>query len=106
MANSERHFDDLSCRDRVSATHYSLFVVYVSRLRFRFLIARQHRVVGALPRREKVEIAELLVETDGLVEHPLLLVVIADFDEAGERKILAERMTVETIVGQEAPHVR
>ena len=72
----------------------------------RLLIARQHRIVRAFPWREKIEFAEFLIEADGLVQHPLLLVVVAHLDEAGEREILAQRMAVEAVIGQQPPHVR
>ena len=58
-----------------------------------------------LPRREEIEFSEFLVETDRFVQHPLLGVVVAHLDEAGERKILAQRMALETVVGQQPPHV-
>src|SRR5712664_3680009 len=63
----------------------------------RLLIARQ-RIVRAFPGREKIEFAEFLIETDGFVEHPLLLVVVAHLDETGEREILAQRMAVKAVV--------
>ena len=69
-------------------------------LRPRLLVTRQHRIVRAFPRREEIEFAEFLVEPDGLVDHPLLLVVVAHLDKAGERKILAQRVSVEAVVGQ------
>ena len=71
----------------------------------RLLIARQH-VVGAFPRRQEIEIAEFLHQLHRLVDDALLLVVVAHLDKAGEREILAQRMTVETVVGQDAAHVR
>src|ERR1700704_69485 len=71
----------------------------------RLLIARQ-RIIRAFPWREKIEFAEFLIETDGFVDHPFLLVVVAHFDEAGEREILAQRMAVKAVVGQQPPHVR
>src|SRR6516165_2131619 len=68
------------------------------------LVARQ-RIIGTLPWREEVEFAELLVEAHGLVKHALLLVVVSHLDKAGQREILAQRMPLETVVGQDAPHV-
>src|SRR5215468_8382135 len=62
-----------------------------SRFRPRLLVAGQHRIVSPLPRREKIELAELLVEPDRLVKHPLLLVVVTHLDKTGEREILAQR---------------
>src|ERR1700730_2190981 len=69
------------------------------------LLVTGQRIVRAFPGREKIEFPEFLVEADRLVEHPLLLVVVADLDETGERKVLAQRMAVEAVVGQEPPHV-
>jgi hypothetical protein len=34
--------------------------------------------------------------------HTLLFVVVAHFDVAGQREVLAQRMTVKTIIGQDA----
>jgi len=59
----------------------------------------------SFPRRKEIELAEFLVEPNRLVHHPLLLVVVADFDEAGEREILAQRMALETVVGEDSAHV-
>src|SRR6186997_2948326 len=56
---------------------YSLFA------RLRFLIPGQH-ILRALPWREKIEVAEFLGEANGVVDHPLELVVPAHLDEAGE----------------------
>src|ERR1700736_2887184 len=69
------------------------------------LVTRQYRIVGPLPRREEIEFAEFLVEPDRLVDHPLLLVVVAHLDKAGEREILAQRMAVEAVIGQQPAHV-
>src|SRR6266403_3708869 len=71
----------------------------------RLLIARQ-RIVRAFPWREEIKIAEFLIETDGFVKHPLLLIVVAHLDEAGKREILAQRVTLKAVVGQQPPHVR
>src|SRR6266849_1905525 len=69
------------------------------------LIARQ-QIVRAFPWREEIEVAEFLIETDGFVEHPLLLIVVANLDEAGKREILAQRVALKAVVGQQPPHVR
>ena len=63
------------------------------------------RIVRALPWRQEIEFAEFLVEADRLVEHPLLLVVVANFDEAGEREILAQGMALEPVIRQQPAHV-
>jgi hypothetical protein len=41
----------------------------------------------------------------GLVDHALLLRVVAHFDIAGNREILAEGMADETVVGQDAAQI-
>src|SRR6266496_1820955 len=84
---------------------YSPLAIRHSLFAASLLIARQ-RIVRAFPRREEIEFAEFLIEADGVVDHPLLLVVVAHLDKAGEREILAQRMPVEAIVGQQPPHVR
>src|SRR5256886_13369731 len=70
------------------------------------LVPGQHRIVRAFPWREEIEVAKFLVETDGFVKHPLLLIVVAHLDEAGKREILAQRVALKTVVGQQPPHVR
>jgi hypothetical protein len=58
------------------------------------------------PRAEEVEAAELLGELHGFIHHALLDIVPAQLDEAGQREILAQRMSLETVVGQNAPQIR
>ena len=41
-----------------------------------------------------------------LVNHPLLVLVVAQFDIAGQREILAQRMPFETVIGQDAAQIR
>jgi hypothetical protein len=41
-----------------------------------------------------------------LVEHALLLIVVAHFDKPGQREVLAQRMAVKAVVGQEAAQIR
>src|SRR5450631_1844189 len=84
---------------------YSPLAIRHSLFATSLLIARQ-RIVRAFPWREKIEFAEFLIETDGFVNHPLLLVVVAHLEKAGGRKILAQRMAVKAVVGQKPPHVR
>ena len=50
--------------------------------------------------------AEFLSEPHRLVDDALLLVVVADLDEAGQREILAQRMPLEAVVGEDAAQVR
>ena len=67
----------------------------------RLLVAGQRHVARALPRREEIEIAEFLGEPDLVVDNALLLVVVAHLDEAGQREILAQRMALEAVVGEQ-----
>jgi hypothetical protein len=71
----------------------------------RLFIARQH-VVGAFPRAQEIERAEFLHQLDRFVDHFLLLVVVAHFNKAGDGEVLAQRMTVKAIIGQDAAQVR
>src|SRR5437868_5363235 len=72
---------------------------------FRLLVAGQRQVAGAFPRRQEIEIAKFLREPHLVVDHALLLVVVAHLDKAGQRKILAQRMALEAVVGQQPPQV-
>src|SRR5262249_50676495 len=63
-------------------------------------------VLGSFPGREKIEIPELLREPHRIVDHPFELVVPAHLDKARQRKILAQRMSFEAVVGEQAPQIR
>ena len=82
---------------------HSPFAIHHSLLRL--LVARQH-VVRAFPWRHEIEIAEFLLEFDRLVDHALCLVVVAHFDEAGQREVLAQRVALEAIVGEQPAQIR
>ncbi len=69
----------------------------------RLLVARQRD--HALPGRDEIEVAEILRQADGDVDHALLLLVVADLDEAGQREILAQRMPVEAVIGHDAAQI-
>src|SRR5262249_46115711 len=71
----------------------------------RLLVPRQ-RIVRAFPWREEIEVSEFLRQPDRLIYDALLLVVVAHLDETGERKILAQRMALESVVGEQPAHVR
>lgn len=73
------HIIQLAIRHSLFATRYLLL---------RLLISRQH-ILRALPWREEIEIAEFLRQPHLFVDDALLLIVIAHFDKAGEREILA-----------------
>ncbi len=49
--------------------------------------------------------AEFLRQAHLVVNHAFLLVVVAHLDKAGEREILAQRMTLEAVIGEDAAHV-
>src|SRR5229473_200952 len=61
------------------------------------LLVTRQAVTGTLPGREKIEGAEFLRELHRLIDDALLLVVIADLDKSGERKILAQRIAFEAV---------
>ena len=55
---------------------------------------------------KKIEVAEFLRQPHRRIDHALELVVVAHLDKAGQREILAQRMAVEAVIGQQPPHVR
>ena len=56
--------------------------------------------------RQEVEAAEILGQLHRLVDDPLLLLVVAHLDIAGQREILAQRMALEAVIGQDAAQIR
>ena len=60
----------------------------------------------AFPRAEEIEAAEILGQLHRLVDHALLLLVVAHLDIAGQREVLAQRMPLEAVVGEDAAQVR
>src|SRR5262245_48136574 len=68
------------------------------------LVARQH-LVRAFPWAEEVEATEFLLQLHRFVDDALLQVVPAHLDEAGQREVLAQRMPLEAVVGQDAPQI-
>src|SRR5688572_31771888 len=50
--------------------------------------------------------ADTRLDRHGLVDHALLVGVVAHFDVADQREVLAERMTDETVVGEDPAQVR
>src|SRR5262249_59415923 len=71
----------------------------------RLLVAWQH-VLRTFPGREEIEVAELLRKPHRLVHDAVLLVVVAQLDEPSEWKILAQRVALEAVIGQQPAHVR
>jgi len=59
----------------------------------------------AFPRADEIEGAKFLAQVHGLVDDALLLDVVAHLDIAGERKVLAQRMAFEAVVGEQAAQV-
>ena len=59
----------------------------------------------AFPGAEEIEAAELLGQLHRLVDHALLLVVVAHLDIAGQREVLAQRMALEAVVGEDAAQI-
>src|SRR3974377_11808 len=74
-------------------------------LTLRLLVTGQ-QVIGAFPRREEIEGAEFLRQTNLVVNDALLLVVVTQLDKTSEWEILAERMPLESIVCENAPEIR
>ena len=50
--------------------------------------------------------AEFLIKPHRVVTHTLFGIVVAHLNETGHREVLAQRMTVEAVVGQKAPQIR
>ncbi len=73
-------------------------------LRLRLLVARKH-IFGAFPRHQEVEGAEILRQRDRLVDDALLVLGIAQLDIAGEREVLALRMALEAVIGEDPAQV-
>src|SRR5947207_683249 len=69
------------------------------------LITRQN-LVHALPGGDEIEAAKFLLQPDRLVNHPLLVVVVSQFDKAGQWEILAQGMPFETVIRQDAAQIR
>src|SRR5215470_3807024 len=67
------------------------------------LVARQHIAARTFPWRQEVEGTKLLGELNRLIDDTFLLIVIANFDIAGHRKILAHGVAVKAVVGQDPP---
>src|SRR5690606_16369512 len=63
-------------------------------------------VVRAFTGRAEIEIEELLLELDRVVDDALHPIVPVQLDITGERNVLAQRMPLETVVGEDAAQVR
>src|ERR1700689_5447527 len=61
---------------------------------------------GGSPGAQEIELTEFLIEPHWLVAHALLRIVVAHLNEAGHGKVLAQRVTIEAVVSQDAPHIR
>ena len=62
-------------------------------------------VIHAFPRTEEIEAAVFLLKMDRLVDHALQLIIVAKLDEAGEREVLAQRVPLEAVIGEDAPEI-
>ena len=55
--------------------------------------------------RPEVEASILLHQLNRLVDDPLQLVVVAELNEAGQWKVLAQRMTLKAVIGEDSAKV-
>src|ERR1700682_4078077 len=85
----------LSVRLRISGT-------FNSRRRRRVIVQRRIGA-GVVPGQARPQRARL--DADRLVDHALQLRVVAYFDIADQREILAKRVADETVVGEDAAQV-
>src|SRR6266567_7436935 len=99
---AQRGFGHFTCR---TAARMPPLIASWPSWRLGLFVARQH-VLRPFPRREEIEIPEFLRQPHRVVDHALEFVVPTHFDEAGQRKILAQWMALETVVGQQPPQVR
>src|SRR6478735_3237810 len=70
----------------------------------RLLVSRQH-VVRAFPRGHEIEIAELLLQFDRFIDDALGGIVVTHLDVSCRREVLAQRMPLETVVGENTAKV-
>ena len=68
-----------------------------------FLVAGQR--YDTLPRGFKVEAPVFLAEPHRLVDDALLILVVANLDKASQREILAQRMTLKPVIGQDTAQI-
>ena len=81
-------------------------LIWVSAIsRFFSAFSSPGRVQHAFPGAEEIEAAEFLGQLHRLVDHALLLLVVAHLDIAGQREILAHRMPLEAVIGQDAAQI-
>src|SRR6202034_3819512 len=93
----------LSVRFLISGTVRSRYTRHRRTFPWRMIV--QHRVIAVVVA-DHTRHQRARLDADRLVDHALELRVISHFDIADEREILAERMTDETIVGQNAAQIR
>src|ERR1700722_1827368 len=68
-----------------------------------FFVTRQGR--DRFPWRHEIKTPEILSQADGFVYHRLPFFIVTHLDIAGQREILAHRMTFEPVIGQDPPQV-
>ena len=74
------------------------------RFGLRLLVAGQD-IFGPFPWHQEVEAAEVLRKRDLLIDDALFSFRIAKLDVAGEREVLALRMALETVIGENPAQV-
>ena len=69
------------------------------------LLVAGNGAVHAFPGAQEIEAAIVLHQLHRLIDHALQLVVVSELDEAGQRKVLAQRMALKAVIGEEAPEI-
>src|SRR6185312_11085638 len=69
------------------------------------LLVAGNGAIHAFPGAQKIEAAIVLHQLYRLVDHALQLVVVSELDEASQRKVLAQRMALKAVIGEQAPEV-
>src|ERR1019366_476363 len=87
-----------------SITAVSLILSVLRPRRLDFFVTRQGR--DGFPWRHEIEIPEILGQLHRLVDHGLAILVVTHLDITGQRKILAQRMSLEAVIGQDAAQIR
>src|ERR1700691_6816420 len=70
-----------------------------------FLVTGQI-VIRSFPWRQEIEVAELLRQAHRRIDDTFEFVVVTHLNKSGQRKILAQRIAVEPVVGEQPAHVR
>src|SRR3989337_1815421 len=62
--------------------------------------------VHTFPGAEEIEAPVFLHQLYRLIDSALQLIVVAELDEAGEREVLAQGVTLKAVIGEKSPEVR